>query len=241
MNNSRINNALNYIDDCLISEAIDYKHEKKRNTGIKWIASAACFIGIIVASIVLINNTRKNGAAINNDTGIHSEVDNKKDNDINSEDVIYIMTSTDWPYYETTEEIVAAGNIIVSGKITGISFQVLDLKTGKKAENEAEGMLHTIYNIDVISVYKGNNIEKLEVRVPGGLHDQYLKEQLSTLGERADKGIELIAGNPELQIGQSYLFILKQYEDSIPDLINLTQGAIKIDDQLATEIITSVK
>lgn len=52
MKNPRISNAVSYIDDDLISDAVCAK-AKKRNTWLKFVPAAACFIAIFVIAVIV--------------------------------------------------------------------------------------------------------------------------------------------------------------------------------------------
>ena len=67
----------------------------------------------------------------------------------------------DWPSYETADEIVAAASNIYSGKVSEISFAIVDMKTGYIDEDpdspSTSRMLYTVYTVEVDKNYKGDN------------------------------------------------------------------------------------
>lgn len=54
MNTPRIAKAMDYIDDDLVSGAVDYKRAKKKNSWIKWGAVAACLCLVVVGALKLL-------------------------------------------------------------------------------------------------------------------------------------------------------------------------------------------
>lgn len=63
----RITKAMNYIDDDLISGAVEYKRTKKKNSWMKWGAMAACLCLVIVLGIGGFN------LGGSNDSGMYGE------------------------------------------------------------------------------------------------------------------------------------------------------------------------
>ena len=123
-------------------------------------------------------------------------------------------------------------------KITDISFEILDRTTAKPPTSDSETencYLNTIYSVEVITAYKGNSAGTIKVRMLGGLEGVYVKEQIAVLGDKANKGIPIMDGSPNLEIGQTYLFVLYQYSDTMPTLVNVQQGVYGIDDPLAKD------
>lgn len=53
MTTKKFSEAMNYMDDDIISEAINYKHEKKKNIWLKWGTMAACLCLVIAGSTIL--------------------------------------------------------------------------------------------------------------------------------------------------------------------------------------------
>ncbi len=149
--------------------------------------------------------------------------------------VEYETMSFDWPVYESADELIEACDMVVVGTVTNISFQVLDTRTGKMPESETEDMycsLYTIYDIDIIETYKGNSKDKEQVRVIGGLEGAYVTEQLVALGQE-QATIFVLEGLIEISEGETYLFMLHQYEDTLPTIVNVEQGIYNISDALS--------
>lgn len=153
-------------------------------------------------------------------------------------EVDYNTMSADWPIYKDVTELTEAADAILLGKVTGISFQVLDDRTAQPPSDETEEWsrsLNTIYDIDVITSYKGDSLKNIKVRMLGGQKAVFVEEQLAALGEDAEKGIPILEGMPEIKIGETYLFVLYQYKDTMPTLVNVGQGAYEIHDPLAKD------
>ncbi len=143
-----------------------------------------------------------------------------------AEEVKYITMGTtgDWPVYESVRELSDAGNVIVSGKITGISFDFVD------------PCLYTEYKIEVITSYKGDASDTLDLRLMGGMEGVYIDDQKAALGDKAGEGIPLTENRPDLEIGQTYLFVLHEYEKGKATLVNIDQGAYDLSEPLVKDV-----
>lgn len=142
-------------------------------------------------------------------------------------EVTYNTMSADWPVYNDVEELVAAGDEILIGSVTSISYQVLDIRTAEPVTEETEDeyrYFYTIYDVDVVTSYKGSAHDTVKVRMLGGQEGTRVNEQLTALGEDAADGIPLMEGMPIIDVGESCLFVLHQYENTIPTLVNVDQG-----------------
>ncbi|MDD4113556.1 MAG: hypothetical protein PHC56_11085 [Herbinix sp.] len=188
---------------------------------------------IIVATLlVTLSSCSTNKDPINED---QSFVDFNTEGEQIEDIVIYKSMTVDWPVYEDVEDLVKAGNVILLGKVSDISFQVLDDRTGQPPSEETQEVdrsLYTIYDIDVITSYKGDSLETVKIRALGGLENQYLKEQLKALEEESQKLITFVKGKPNITIDETYLFVLNQYEETMPTLVNMEQGVYDIRDPL---------
>lgn len=157
--------------------------------------------------------------------------------------VQYIDESADWIAYTNTDSLIEAANVVVLGKVTGISFQILDLKIGRPPLEDSElenCRLCTIYDVEVGSLYKGNADSKFQFFMYGGLKEEYLEEQFAALDSIDQKKIPVMEGTPDIDIDQTYLFILYQYEGAMPTPLNLKQGVYKIDDPLQKDAYSYV-
>ena len=98
----------------------------------------------------------------------------------------------------------------------------------------------TDYDIEVVTSYKGDAADTVNLRLMGGIEGAFIEEQKAALKEKADEGIPLVEKRPDLALGQTYLFVLYQYENAIPTLVNPDQGAFSIDDPLAKDVFSYV-
>ena len=196
---------------------------------------------MVLATVLLLAACSNTTPQDNNITAINEQNENPvsaQESNNSSEEIHYNLISADWPVYKDVKELTNAGNVIVLGKITNISFDVLDRATAKPPTSDSETEncdLNTIYSVEVIKAYKGSSAETVKVRMLGGLESVYVKEQIAALGDKANKGIPIMDGSPNLEIGQTYLFVLCQYSDTMPTLVNVQQGAYGIDDPLAKD------
>ena len=145
--------------------------------------------------------------------------------------VTYNYTVSDYPVYKNAEELITASDIVLTGKVTDIFFQMLDSTTGLPPTDQTEernNELCTIYTVEVISTYKGDASEAVSIRTQGGLKDEYLDQQILALGERASNGITVAQDMPEIKIGETYLFSLRVFDGTDPCLMNPDQGIIKV-------------
>lgn len=152
--------------------------------------------------------------------------------------VSYRTMCVEWPVYSDVEELVAEGDEILIGTVTGVSYQVMDIRTGEPATEkteEADRSFHTIYNVDVIKSYKGHTRDTVKISMLGGQKGVRVKEQLAALGPDAANGIPVVEGTPILDIGDSRLFVLYQYEDTMPTPVNVDQGVYDLVDPDGTD------
>lgn len=176
----------------------------------------------------LLSGCSADSESLSKDLSVSSSV-----NSISENNITYNYSHSDYYVYENPEELISAADIVLTGKVTDISFKMLDYVTALPPTEETEERyikLCTIYTVDVISTYKGNVSESINIRVAGGLKDKYLDKQLRVLGERASEGITVTMGMPEIEIGETYLFSLAVFEGTDPCLMNIDQGVICVSD-----------
>lgn len=194
-----------------------------------------------LATVLLLTACSDTAPQDNNITSASEQNENPvsaQESNNSSEEIHYNLISADWPVYKDVKELTNAGNVIVLGKITDISFEILDRTTAEPPTSDSETencYLNTIYSVEVITSYKGNSAETIKVRMLGGLEGVYVKEQIAVLGDKANKEIPIMDGSPNLEIGQTYLFVLYQYSDTMPTLVNVQQGVYGIDDPLTKD------
>lgn len=144
----------------------------------------------------------------------------------------------DWQVYSSAEEIIEHGDIIVSGRVTDISFAMIDMHTGKivtESSENSESEICTIYHVDVITPYKGCSEEKLQIRMVGGLKDYLVDEQIEVLKEHGGNAINILSDPPKIELGEEYLFVLAQFEGTLPCIINSMQTAFPLNDRTSKE------
>jgi hypothetical protein len=132
------------------------------------------------------------------------------------------------------QELIETADLVVMGEVTGISFKVLDATTAFAPTEETKDThrwLHTIYDVRVITTYKGRAADNLQIRVMGGAKDIYVEEQLKLIKEmRAwpeilewPDEIRVEPNLPPLVTGEAYLFTLADYEAEGPTNIHPRQ------------------
>ncbi len=231
-----------YLDDDLIENTLPKAHEpetvRPASRSFTWrtfVLSAAAVIAVFAAVFVgikLIGSHRLNG----NDTPLNGSEDETKNSAETS--VQYGSIEVDWLVYSSAKEIVEHGDIIVSGRVTDISFAMLDKYTGTVVDTnlkDSEAELCTIYHVDVITPYKGCSEEKLQIRMVGGLKDYLVDEQIEVLKEHGGNAINILSDPPKIELGEEYLFVLAQFEGTLPCIINSMQTAFPLNDRTSKE------
>ena len=173
------------------------------------------------------------GNFFNSSTHEHS---NSSDPEYN---VTYNYVSADYPAYKNAEELITSADMVLIGKVTGLSFQMLDSATGLPPTEKTEERhkeLCTIYTVEVITPYKGVASKAINIRVRGGLKDAYTEQQLQALGEKASDGITVAEETPEIEIGETYLFSLRVFEGTDPCIMNPDQSVINLRESLAKDV-----
>ena len=157
--------------------------------------------------------------------------------------VQYGSMSADWPSWDSTQSLIESEDAdqVLIGKITGISFQITDKRTGhppaegaleKYAEEFGSNVepgrvfeLITIYDVHVLTTYKGEAADSTRIRMKGGRKDFREEEQWAMIQEYGMEFIPVYAENPpELEIDETYLCVLTQIEDCLPTPLNLHQS-----------------
>ena len=146
---------------------------------------------------------------------------------------IYGTIQGDWPVYQNASELVDSAKLVFTGRVTGISFQMLDLRDPETIGDDIDDWhynLFTMYDVDIITSYKGEARKSIQVRMMGGLKDYQVEEQLELLAQYNKQYIPILEGHVEYKVGETYLFVLHQYMDVSPTPMNLTQGAYNLHD-----------
>lgn len=130
------------------------------------------------------------------------------------------VLQVDYPKYSTAEELVESSDLVFTGTVKNIEYQMMDVSTGEEPEEdtgfaENEEMPYTLYAIDVDKVYKGSvDSSAIIVKRAGGSFGdvEYAVENAS-----------------EISKGKKYLFVTETYEDAYPSLLNADQSSYDMD------------
>ena len=130
------------------------------------------------------------------------------------------VLQADYPEYNTAEELVESSDLVFTGTVKNIEYQMIDVSTDEGADEDTgfvddEKMPYTLYTIDVDKVYKGSiESSTIIVKRAGGSFgsDEYVLENAS-----------------EIAKGKNYLFVTETYEDTYPSLLNADQSSYDMD------------
>ena len=145
-------------------------------------------------------------------------------------------------------EIVTASSNIYTGKVKNISFEIVNMKTGTADSSAASGktdcMLYTVYTVDVLKSYKGDNSGEIKICVIGGIagyreNEQYDALQAAGLYEQYN-GIPVVDGGCSLAIDGEYLFCTSRTAGGYDFVINKTQFAHAVNSQNYTAITSAI-
>ena len=134
--------------------------------------------------------------------------------------VQYLEMEASYRPYFSAKGLIEEADAVFIGKVTKISFQVLDLTTALPPTEETMDRhlsLHTIYDVDVEVSYKGDSSIK-QIRQMGGIKDLYIEEQVSVLkNANAWKGgiPTLEAMKENIELGQTYLFAVGLFDETV--------------------------
>ena len=140
--------------------------------------------------------------------------------DASEEETSVTVLQADYPQYNTAEELVGSSDLIFTGTVKSIEYQMIDVSTDKEPDEDTgfvddEEMPYTLYTIDVDKVYKGSiESSTIIVKRAGGNFgsDEYVVENAS-----------------EIAKGKKYLFVTETYEDTYPSLLNADQSSYDMD------------
>lgn len=153
-----------------------------------------------------------------------------------------IELHADWIIYATKEEVVDASTNIFTGRIVDVSFEIIDMETGKvDRDNMSESrwrMLYTVYTISVTNSIKGDNPSEVKVRIMGGKpgyqeREQYELVQTSGLISKYE-GIPVCTeckSAVALLQDKTYLFCTVRFGEEFDCMINPTQFAYPADSE----------
>lgn len=129
-----------------------------------------------------------------------------------------VSLSADYPVYNTAQELVDQANLIFSGTVENITYELLDVRDKPVAGTEEGGSPYAIYEVRVTNIYKGSSEEDtICIKCPsGGVFD----------------GMEYAVENAvSLEKGREYLLLAETYENAYPSLLNPTQAVYDLDAQ----------
>ncbi|MCL1789320.1 MAG: hypothetical protein FWG33_03100 [Oscillospiraceae bacterium] len=173
---------------------------------------------------------------------------------IDIESVEYNTIEFDWTPYQNAEEIIEDADLVVIGKVLEASFHVVDANTGLTPTQETEDydyFLTTRFDIDVITVYKGETEKSIQVGKPGGIRDYHVEKQLGVIKETGVRfdSIPISEEFIEIEIEETYLFALgdaSRGDLQLYGFLNPVQFLYKLDNPLGkktvgNELLTSAE
>lgn len=192
-------------------------------------------------------------------TGCHSSyLNDSHPNDLEISDTDYPIEELqyDWNYFNTSDELAAVVTDVYSGKVTSISFEIIDETTGlyvrdfssvDKEYAKKNYSLNTVYTISVGKTYKGSSQSEMTVVNTGGISGYRENEQHDLLVAAGLDGrrIPVAKDGCNLAVGNIYLFCVyrfpKEYGLDYDNAINPYQYAHKLNSSNAKAIINSCK
>ncbi|MDE6420088.1 MAG: hypothetical protein K2K87_06135 [Lachnospiraceae bacterium] len=129
------------------------------------------------------------------------------------------MIHAEYPSYDTAQELVDEADLVFSGTIESVSYEMLDVRAESEKDSVADldqsySIPYTIYKVKVDSIYKGSSEESyISIKCPGGEADEYIVE-----------------GAAALQEGERYLLLIKIFENTYPSLLNAEQSAYNMNE-----------
>lgn len=131
------------------------------------------------------------------------------------------MIQAEYPSYDTAQELVDEADLVFSGTIESVSYEMLDVRAeGEKDSvtdlDQSHCIPYTIYKVKVDSIYKGSSDESyIRIKCPGG---------------KADDNQYIVEGAVALQEGEQYLLLIKSFENTYPSLLNAAQSAYNMNE-----------
>ncbi len=220
--------AIGNLDNGLLEKHFQVKCELKERKSkggmiacIKWTSLAACFCVAVAISIWLLISQfdgRLNGEYPDDIQGGTADGGYK-----------FVTVEADWPYYDTAKEVVDASSNVYLGRVTDISFTVMD-PSGEGLSR----MLYTVYTVTVTENYKGEHPAEVKLCVMGGLKGYKEREQYELMEQSGlasmYRGIVVChEDGAALAVGSEYLFCTSSGTDDFDHIINPLQFAHYID------------
>lgn len=156
-------------------------------------------------------------------------------------EIAYSSMIADWPVYMSAEELVGEADAVFLGKVTEISFAVLDSRNGMPVSASTDighRSLYTLYALDIQTVYKGSVVGRTHFKVDGGLEGYQEERQVELLRRNGlisqEKIIPIMTTDSghgmDVQIGKTYLFVMKESSnEALFNIINMDQAAFGLD------------
>lgn len=120
----------------------------------------------------------------------------------------------DYPIYDSAGKLVEAADLVFTGKVKNITYEMLNIGTGTNSLTGLKQevlMPYTIFEIKVSNVYKGETIENdICLKRPGGNFNSEIYE---------------LDGATDVEIGKEYLFVAETYENSYASFLNAEQAS----------------
>lgn len=149
--------------------------------------------------------------------------DNKTDNIPKDIGEIATVINADYPYYENASDIVNASDLVFSGTVKNIRYELLGPPIVKEdanlssGEDESSFLPYTIFMIEVKDIYKGT------------IYNEYI--EIKMLGGSQDSNIIVGGDKLDLVIDQEYVILATLFEDSYPSFVNIIQSTYPINDE----------
>jgi len=112
--------------------------------------------------------------------------------------------------FRSVEEMMAVGDTVIIGRVTDITFMTHPNLSQPQSESQ-EMVLSTLYDVDILHIYKGNAENKLVLHMSGGLdQSEYLQKEIEVMGNQPVTEIKLYLSQPKFEIGKTYLLVLRE-------------------------------
>ncbi len=174
-------------------------------------------------------------AKINNE-GIENKISPSSAESSETKGIYFYGIEASWPYYGTVKELVDRADLIFIGRITDITFEVLDFTKGIAADDSTpkdRRYLHSFYQLEILETYKGNTENVSCFRLLGGVEGYNEEAQYNEMqrGKAKHRGTGIptyFDRSYGYAIGETYLIALVSFEDSHPgaqpSVLNLDQS-----------------
>ena len=163
------------------------------------------------------------------------------DDDRENPNISYSYMRASWPIYSCSEELIDAADAVFLGKVTDISFAVLNVTNGMPVNDSTDltaRELYTLYKFDILTVYKGDVSGRTHIKVMGGVQNYNEDHQIELLRENGlisqNNTIPIFVNDYgdtiDIQIGKTYLFAMSSSEnESLFNIMNMDQSVFKLD------------